>query len=64
MRRTLSRAERLRQIERLLYRVSGGLRATEIAEQLGVDRRTGFFGDLGEFMGVGFVEQNDLSLSI
>lgn len=37
---TLSRAERLRQIERLLYRTLGGLRTTEIAERLGVDRRT------------------------
>jgi proteasome accessory factor B len=37
---TLSRAERLHQIEQLLYRTPGGLRATEIAERLGVARRT------------------------
>ncbi len=40
MRRSLARAERLRQIERLLYQAPGGLRATEIAERLEVDRRT------------------------
>jgi len=40
MRRTLARAERLRQIERLLYQTPGGLRVTEIAERLDVERRT------------------------
>jgi proteasome accessory factor B len=40
MRDTLSRAERLRQIEQLLYRTPGGLRAADIAPRLGVTQRT------------------------
>lgn len=40
MRHTLARAERLRQIEQLLYRTPDGLRAVEIAERLGVAQRT------------------------
>ena len=38
--RTLGRAERLRLIEQLLYRRSGGLRACELAEHCGVHRST------------------------
>lgn len=40
MSRTLNRAERLRAIERMLYRTPGGMRAVELAEACGVDRRT------------------------
>jgi predicted DNA-binding transcriptional regulator YafY len=40
MQQTLSRAERLRRIEQLLYRTSEGVRAAEIAEQLGISQRT------------------------
>ncbi len=40
MNRMLSRAERLRAIERMLYRAPDGMRATEIAEACGVSRRT------------------------
>ncbi len=40
MTETLSRTERLRQLERLLYRASNGLSAIEIADQLGVGRGT------------------------
>jgi predicted DNA-binding transcriptional regulator YafY len=36
----LSRAERLRTIERMLYRSSEGMRAVEIAQACGVNRRT------------------------
>jgi predicted DNA-binding transcriptional regulator YafY len=40
MGRMLNRAERLRTIERMLYRSSDGMRAIEIAAACGVDRRT------------------------
>jgi proteasome accessory factor B len=40
MRQPLSRDERLRQIEQLLYRAVGGLRAAEIAEKLDISQRT------------------------
>lgn len=40
MSRLLNRAERLRAIERLLYRSADGMRVVEIAEACGVDRRT------------------------
>lgn len=40
MSRLVSRAERLRTIERLLYHAPNGLRAVEIAEACDVDRRT------------------------
>jgi proteasome accessory factor B len=40
MNRMLSRAERLRAIEQMLFRSVGGLRAVELAEACGVDRRT------------------------
>jgi predicted DNA-binding transcriptional regulator YafY len=40
MSRLLNRAERLRAIERLLYRASSGLRVVEIAKACEVDRRT------------------------
>jgi proteasome accessory factor B len=40
MTRSHGRAARLREIENLLYRKPGGIRAVEIAEALGVDRRT------------------------
>ena len=40
MSRLLSRAERLRAIERMLYRSANGMRVVEIAEACDVDRRT------------------------
>ncbi|MFO7696731.1 MAG: WYL domain-containing protein, partial [Anaerolineae bacterium] len=40
MSRTLGRAERLRAIEQMLYRSADGMRAIELAEACGVDRRT------------------------
>jgi proteasome accessory factor B len=40
MSQMLSRAERLRAIERLLYRAQDGMRVVEIAQACGVDRRT------------------------
>ncbi len=40
MQQALSRAERLRRIEQLLYRASEGVRAAEIAERLGTSQRT------------------------
>ena len=40
MQQALSRVERLRRIEQLLYRASEGVRAAEIAEQLGTSQRT------------------------
>ena len=45
MQQTLSRAERLRQIEGWLYHTPGGLSVGEIAERLGVARRI-VYGDL------------------
>ena len=40
MQQALSRVERLRRIEQLLYRASEGVRAAEIAERLGTSQRT------------------------
>jgi predicted DNA-binding transcriptional regulator YafY len=40
MSRLLNRAERLRAIERMLYRSSNGMRVVEVAQACGVDRRT------------------------
>ena len=40
MSRLLNRAERLRAIERMLYRAPNGMRVVEIAQECAVDRRT------------------------
>src|SRR5512143_2860272 len=57
--RLTSRTERLAAIERMLFRSAMGLRAVEIAEACGVDRRT-IYRDLALLGDVGIpIEQRD-----
>ncbi|MBL8161543.1 MAG: transcriptional regulator [Anaerolineae bacterium] len=57
--RLINRGERLSAIERMLFRNSGGLRAVEIAEACGVDRRTIYRDvDMLERMGVPIAQQD------
>jgi len=61
MGRTLGRAERLRGIERILYRRVGGMRVSELAEHFGVHRST-IYRDLRDLSASGVPIYDDKSV--